>query len=410
LSIRASEERPAELAIAVVGLVWLSHAQWSLVWDPFGKDFVVWISAAGCAFLAWQWRAVAAGLRTGWPLLLLVGLALLSTEWSIKPSRTWRFANGLFVAWCFGAFLGIRLGLRGQVHAVALAFGGLCAVTIGMVIAVPDIAIMDTPLHRGPWRGPLQNRNGLAWVSLLATLACAVAALPKGRTRLPALIGLACSLAVTAGTRSRAAWILAPLLLGAIPLLRASDRIQGTSQRGRWMWAAVGGVALALAVASQAGRLLALVGRDLTFSGRAAVWQLGLEHALTRPWLGHGYGVFWRWTPHHREIVESLGYNTLHGHSTWLDLFLGLGVVGVATLLLGLVPLCLRAARLTLTSRAPEAQWPVLCLAVFLAGAMVESLLLGRTGGQWPLIVALSMLAGSGENPPRRDARPAAPE
>ena len=85
-------------------------------------------------------------------------------------------------------------------------------------------------------------------------------------------------------------------------------------------------------------------------------------------------------------------------------------MVGVATLLLGLVPLCLRAARLTLTSRAPEAQWPVLCLAVFLAGAMVESLLLGRTGGQWPLIVALSMLAGSGENPPRRDARPAAPE
>jgi O-antigen ligase len=112
---------------------------------------------------------------------------------------------------------------------------------------------------------------------------------------------------------------------------------------------------LALAVAVVAmlvlpDYLLGLVGKDPTLTGRLPLWRTVFLSIQERPLLGYGYGAFWRgWAGPSARVWTLHLWEPPHAHNGYLDLWLDLGLVGLA---LGLGLLAITLARGLLTSLA----------------------------------------------------------
>jgi exopolysaccharide production protein ExoQ len=82
--------------------------------------------------------------------------------------------------------------------------------------------------------------------------------------------------------------------------------------------------------------ITALTGKDLTFTGRTAIWEILNEHIRQRPWLGTGYGAYWIGklpsSPSY-EMFTRLYFYPTEGHNGYLDVINDLGVAGGICLL-----------------------------------------------------------------------------
>ena len=75
---------------------------------------------------------------------------------------------------------------------------------------------------------------------------------------------------------------------------------------------------------------LAFLGRDPTFTNRTRIWQLVLDYIARRPWLGYGYESFFRANSVDANLIWTVvGFKTPHAHNSWLEIGLGMGVIGM---------------------------------------------------------------------------------
>jgi exopolysaccharide production protein ExoQ len=131
--------------------------------------------------------------------------------------------------------------------------------------------------------------------------------------------------------------------------------------------AIAGGAFLALAWQD----VLLALGRDATFTNRTRIWQLAVEYIDFRPWLGYGFGAFWQETSVDAQTFwTSLGFKTPHAHNSWLEVTLGLGVVGLGVAVLGWFAAVYRTLRV---ATEPHAEHVAFCLA-FLAAIFFENM------------------------------------
>ena len=69
--------------------------------------------------------------------------------------------------------------------------------------------------------------------------------------------------------------------------------------------------------------------RDMTFTGRTLIWSLGLDIAARNPIFGTGFGGFWGFAEN--QITST--YNVNHAHNGFLDVYIEIGIAGLAVLL-----------------------------------------------------------------------------
>lgn len=122
------------------------------------------------------------------------------------------------------------------------------------------------------------------------------------------------------------------------------------------------GAGLALSGGGVGAGLNRAVGRDATFTGRADTWAELAPIALQHPVLGGGFDGFW--TPATREL-----YRMSNAHNAYLEVFMGLGAVGL--LLFGMYMVTLARNIVRLMPRDPD--WARLC-ACFLVMALLHGI------------------------------------
>jgi O-antigen ligase len=84
------------------------------------------------------------------------------------------------------------------------------------------------------------------------------------------------------------------------------------------------------------GPIMAITGKDMTFSNRAAIWDIIKEHAQLHPLLGTGFGAYWTGPVPSSPSYVFLGrmyFWPSEAHNGYLDVYNDLGVVGVLILL-----------------------------------------------------------------------------
>jgi len=275
----------------------------------------------------------------GWVILAFWGWSWLSLAWADDVPLSFRRLI-LLAMLCVGALaMGRLLSLRRIVLFAILCTAGYLVMGLGGELLLGTFTPW-APTYR--FAGTLHpNMQGLNCAVLLLGAACLAQGVKRGRGWLLAVAGVALLFLVL--TKSRAAFASALLSLGTYAAVVWSGR------RKLALFISLGViVCLFLLLVGDtffpALGSVALLGRQDAglegLTGRVPLWELCMDYASRQPWVGYGYNSFFN-PERLKQVGAELAWLPNEAHSVYLDLLLGVGVVGlflfVVILLTGII-------------------------------------------------------------------------
>ena len=338
-------------------------------------------------------------------LVLILWVVGASVLWSISPDQTLRRAIALVFTTLGGVILAARWKWAGLAEIMATAIGITAVLSLIVCLFVPSFGRMHE-LFPGAWRGLWVEKNALGNMMTIGFMACAAAAvLEPRRARLWWPTAGLCLVLVAASTSKTS---LVSCLLGCCGFALVWIMRRGPAGRVIGTYGAVVGlliVGFVVLVASNV--VLAALGKDATLTGRTQIWSAVMRRIQDRPWLGYGYGAVWDdtspWAPL-AWIIKQAGFRPGHAHNSWLEQWLGLGVVGLTAWALYFTETCTRA--IVALYRSPGAWLAVPFLLVYAMTSLTESIAVIFNDCRWLFFVAIAArLAMPDEPAPARPAR-----
>jgi exopolysaccharide production protein ExoQ len=272
------------------------------------------------------------GLRNNVPLVCFVGFAFLSALWSSDPGITFRRSSEYLILCIGAAAAGRFLGLRGVIR---LGFLGSTGYLLIGLISEVVLGTFHPFTFDYRFCGTL-HPNHQAWNCVLLLISGS-ALLPQVRRswRIAYLMAMALGGVCLFLTKSRTS-----LVCGALALVFYWAGPAPGKQKLRLAFVSgtvlVGVLFVAMfvnsRVATQLDRTL-LAGRDedtyQNFSGRIPLWELCMEYVGVRPLLGYGFESFWT-ADHIQDVSAEEGWTVPISHNGFIELMLGLGVIGLS--------------------------------------------------------------------------------
>jgi O-antigen ligase len=384
-----------EVAAAALCLVQFSEpffaalAQSQGATDPPGYARIFFLPVY--AFLGWViWRQARTAAQTALAVPLLIGmlaLAGLSTLWSIDSGGTLRRSVWLGLTMGFGLYLAWRYEWPKLVTVIAGAFVVLIAGSLVVGALAPSIGRM-TFEHPGAWSGLWTHKNTLGGIMALGVCVCVAASVVEPQRRLlwlGAALGAFALVLLSTSKTALLASLLGLAVMGACALAR-----QGPLQTVLVSAAALASVVIGVSIVTLAPDLVvAVIGRDLTLTGRTDIWEAAGPAVAAQPWLGYGYYAFW--LPDNGPafwVREAVAWEVASAHSSWLEMALGMGRIGVALFALQLVATLRRGAGAV--ARSDAGLWAPAFLAAFAMYTLSESHALQANNLFWTIYVAVA--------------------
>jgi exopolysaccharide production protein ExoQ len=339
----------------------------SNIWDFL--EFALLLPFLVLGFLACRREAPRLAVWA-WPVLALALFAFLSAFWSDDPALVVRRAGTGTASTLFGVYLAARGDLAALIATLVKVYAIAAIASFAAITLLPQAGTVTGDYYTHAWRGAFTDKNELGMASAEAIILSVYAYRRRYGPRWLAGFTIACFLVLLYGSQSKTPVVVMMAALYAAFLVLALRRRSGVGLVVGYVLLVVGlaGTAL-LSVGWQ--DVLAALGRDATFTNRTRIWQLALEYIAHRPWFGYGYGGFWRAdSPDANIFWEALGFQTPHAHNSWLELALGMGIVGAAIAALAWLAAIYRTLRV---AAAPHAEHVAFCLAL-LAGIFFENL------------------------------------
>ncbi|BDI21658.1 hypothetical protein L3i23_04340 [Herbiconiux sp. L3-i23] len=339
-------------------------------------------SALSLLWSQYQW-ATSIGLAAQWSTAL-AGIAVAATlPWpTIVRSLSQALTGLLAASLAFEAF--VSFVLRRPVAPVYLDLDG----------SSPGAFWWSENhlLEFGPIQGVVGNRNLLAFLALLALIVVLTTAIESARISRFGLALVALAVVTLVLTRS-ATVILAAAAVAIVAVVAIAVRRAPAHHRAAVYGAAIALLAIAVAFcATSAHTVLALLGRgDMT--GRRTIWMTVAWLAEQQPLVGWGWISYWApWVPPFNDLIVIDGVEYLQAHNALLDIWLQLGLVGVAIALVAAVAATLGTWRMATDPHAiVRTALPALLLTALLFQSLTESRLLIE--GNWMLFVVLCCIA-----------------
>jgi exopolysaccharide production protein ExoQ len=314
--------------------------------SPLSRSIWLCLLAFGAVTVLSRSRAALKLLREINPyLLLFVGLVALSILWSIEPNvtlrRLVRASTLLLDAVAFALLARDVVSFQRTLRPIFLA---MLIASIIFVMAAPDLAVEQANQTElvGAWHGVAPQKNGLGSLAAIGLVFWVHAWLSRESRSWLALLGIGVSALCLVRSRSSTslmAGVFASVLL--LMLLRSPRGLR------RYLPYLIGLFVVLLLTYSLAvlnlipgsGLLLspitAITGKDQTFSGRTAIWEIITQHISLHPLLGTGYGAYWVQVPNSpsMQMLQQLYFYPTEAHNGYLDVINDLGYVGAACLI-----------------------------------------------------------------------------
>jgi len=324
-----------------------------------------------------------------WMLLSLLGFVLLSIVWSDAPLLTFLRSASLMGSALIALYLVLRFSTRRLLVlcAWAITIGGVCSFLL--VVLYPSYG-MGSGEFADDWLGVYGQKNALgASMAIGFLVVFLLLKFTKARRSLNlAIAGLMLLCIYLSGSMTSLV-----ICLG-IPFIFWITRLVVTPSSSREL-RRLGVLAVALSALLfamfHAETILESIGRDPSLTGRVELWALVLQSIQERPILGFGYEAFWRgYEGNAGEIWQKMGQFLFYSHNGLLEVWLGLGVVGVVLVLACIVLLARHAYRQACWYFCLETAWPCLFLCyLFLSNLTEVSILRGNT---LPMILFFALL------------------
>lgn len=334
-------------------------------------------------------------LRENGPLLALVGLTVVSAMWSVLPGVSFRRAIALALTTLFAFYLAARFSPADLLRLLGWTFLLIAVASVAAGAALPSIGRHADPIHHGVWRGVLSHKNEAGRVMALAVLTFWFLRHDRGVWRWLAWVGMAASLVMLAMTQSRTSWLAVALVFAALPFLElVRSRAMALGDRLFALTAVL--LAAVFLVGLSVAPLLQLMGDDFTLHGRTSLWKAAFAVGMEHPWLGAGYRAFWTEAGAAAVFARMDHWAGVvgNGHSGYFDIWLEMGVVGVALFLVTTASTVHRAfAQLVRTGSRPNGWY--LALALFLlVYSLTEKVILQQSEIVWLLFTTNLLYLG----------------
>jgi len=347
---------------------------------PIARIPLIVVAAVAAILLTREPRDTAAHLRGAWWLWPAVVLAFVSALWSERPEVTLVWAAALFATSAFGVALAVRFSALAQALLVVAVTTAIALASVVSAAVWPSHAVSD-----GQWRGIYAHRMTFGRTQAMGVGAAPVTILSQRHRVISAGALFLCAILLLA-TQSRASELAAAVTVFATPLLLAARRWRPHARTILMAGTTAALLVLTLLLTTRSG--LALLARSETFTDRTMIWKSVAAIAMEKPWLGHGYGAFWKSAAGDAAWAGSGVRNRInHAHNGGLDLFAELGIAGIALVFVPLAMVAVTALRHALAPRHPACLWPAVYLVFFVVSNVAESALL-RHKLFWALYVA----------------------
>lgn len=323
-------------------------------------------------------------------LVLLMLVVALSVTWSIAPDQT---ARRVFAVWCTtlgGVVVAARFGWAKLSEILGACFLGLAVISLLAGLFMPSLGVMQE-IFPGAWRGLWTEKNALGGIMALGFAVLAAAAMLNPRRAVLWWAGAGLNLLLVILSTSKTS--LVSLLLGLAALVFVALVRRGPVTRLATVWLAVVGVGLFAGVMLfAADAVFELLGKDATLTGRTRIWAGVMRQIELRPWTGYGYGVVWdvkdAWAPL-AWIVKDADFVPIHAHNSWLEQWLGLGVVGLGAF--GLFFLQALAFGAVAVFRDKGAYLALPVLVIYSLMTLTESMAVTYNDFRWVLFVIVAV-------------------
>jgi len=270
--------------------------------------------------------------------VFLTILAFASVVWSQFPLDSLKYAMLAAINMWFAFYLVARFDAERQMQLFC---------TLGWVVIVPSIVVallfpQYGTVHEeailGSWIGIFAEKNLCAMIVVLLLSAAFYISPSTPLLKIANTVYILLSLLLIAMTQARTGWVDVLCLLVYVGATKYLKRYKAKDVVFIGFFSCGAAVAGFLAVVQYYAAILALLGKDPTLTGRTVIWRLSIVAAMKRPFWGYGIHGFW-----HGLEGESANLSLAKGwiipaaHDGFLDLWLGLGAVGVAAVVYSMV-------------------------------------------------------------------------
>jgi len=347
------------------------------------------VYACGVLLILLRWRRVLHAVRGVLPLMGLVALAALSMTWSAQPMLTLRRSALLLLSTLFAIYLGERYTLEKQAELLTDIFCMMISATVILYFVAP-VYVIDQVSHPGAWKGLSAYKNAFGQYMAIAVVLLLLVRFRRFRWLRYAFLITAAELLLL--SQSAASFFSCVLIVALLPLWRAAQ-LRG---KQRWPLCTIAATMLCAGmyfIAANTERVLHLLGRNSTFTGRTRLWATVWAAIMRHPILGYGFDTFWAsLRAEALDVRIGAGWLAQRADNGFLDLGLGLGALGMSVFLFVFALSFRRGVDYLTSGRQPLALWPITYLCFFLLHNMFESTLLTR--GDFPSLV-FAMIATS---------------
>lgn len=341
--------------------------------------------------LAIRWKRVLPVLSSNKLLFILMAIVCFSYFWSINPPQTFRFAVYALGTTAFGLYLATRYTLSEQMNLLAWTYGLLLILSILFVVAIPKYGLMGG-VHEGAVRGVFTHKNQFGAFMAPSGVIFLLNALnnQKNSWIYWFLLVFSCGTMVMSRSTTALGTFLVMLMLCMVyRIFRWRYEVMVSAI----LAVIIVGVGVLIYLAGYVGEdaLTSSVGKDTTLSGRTLIWRYVWDQIQLHPWLGYGLSAFWNGFEGPSGYIQlATGIGVIYAHNGFLDIWLSIGIIGLAVFLIGFVITIAQSLALLRRTNSPEGFWPLLFLSYVLLSNLTEGTINSMSSSFWALYVAIS--------------------
>lgn len=358
--------------------------------------------AEGLPGMRYVWAVIYAGVLILWrrhckgsldrllrqrAILALTGLAIVSTIWSDSPATTMRRSFALLGTLMMALYFASRFKIREQLRILTYVFGTCAAFSFlfGLLHWGQPVDYLE-----GAWYGIYTQRNALGTMMVFGALIFLIWGQIRPSSRWAAWLMAAAAFGLIFLSGSITSLLAFGVVMCAFPMVQLIRRFERT---GSFLIVlAVLLISLGWWVGTSFDTVTAAMGRDSTLTGRTELWGASLLFGLDRPLLGYGYNAFWRGIEGQSEEVWRLvGWAAPNSHNGLLEIWLDLGLTGVAIAVFSFGSCLRRAFFIVRDTTQWQSAWPLLFLVILFAMNLTETAFFEGNSIYWFLYIVTAL-------------------
>lgn len=266
-------------------------------------------------------------IRRGWPVLLFAIWCFITSRWAYNSGSSFNRSLRLFLFATLALYLVEAYDHRKLFKIIFLALLLSQLMSLLAIIGMPSLSRATD--DRGSWRGAMSRKNTLGLISGLTFIFAFFCMKFRFMGPRTALFGMFLSLLLLLLSNNAGALIGAIISVGLLTYLLLFVRGTPTRRFVALLFGVLFAIVAAVLADVAGSYVLALFGRSSDLTGRDDVWRFVLTMISYKPLWGYGHSV---WTnPDFQQMVfQALRWQAPNAHNGWLDIWLQLGIPGLA--------------------------------------------------------------------------------